>query len=131
MKFLLLIAMTVLMMQTQGFCQRKKMRYDRLPPNITVETKVRKDTLNTKNEVASFEIVSVEKRLRQLKAKYKNNVLVDGKGREIRFFEPLCRGASAGYEQDQEDVRTKQEELSELKKKYTVVVLYCDPTQVM
>ncbi len=131
MKSFILMTFMILAFQTQGFCQRKPLKYDRLPPNITTETKVRKDFLNAKKEVGSFDVQTVEKRLHELKARYKKNVLVDGKGREIRFYEPLCRGASAGFEQDQEDAKTKQNELTELKKKYTVVVLYCDPAQIM
>lgn len=110
---------------------RKKVKYDRLPEKITLDTEVRKDTLNAKGEVVSFEVQTVEKRLNELKARYKKNVLVDGKGKEIKFFEPLCRGVSAGYEQDHADQKAKDEELAELKKKFTVIVLYCNPANVM
>jgi hypothetical protein len=110
---------------------QKKVKYDRLPANITLETEVRRDKLNDKGEVVSFEIVSVEERLNDLKARYKKNVLVDGKGKEIRFFEPLCRGVSAGYERDRADQKAKDEELAKLKKKYTVIILYCNPAKVM
>ena len=109
----------------------KKMKYDRLPPNITAETEVRRDVLNSKGETVSSEIITVEKRLNELKARYKKGVLVDKKGKEIRFFEPLCRGVSAGFEQDQADQKAKDEELAELKKKFTVVILYCNPAKVM
>lgn len=110
---------------------KKKMKYDRLPEKITLETEVRKDTLNDKKEVVSFEVVTVENRLNELKARYKKNVLVDGKGKEIKFFEPLCRGVSAGFEQDQADQKAKDEELATLKKKFTVIILYCNPAKMM
>ncbi len=67
----------------------------------------------------------------ELKARYEKDILVDEKGREIRFFEPLCRGVSAGFEQDDEDQKAKDKELAELKKKYTVIILYCDPRKAM
>jgi hypothetical protein len=110
---------------------KTKMKYDRLPENITLETEVRKDSKNDKGEVTSFEITTVEKRLNELKARYEKDKLVDESGKEIKFFEPLCRGVSAGYEQDQADQKAKERELAELEKKYTVIVLYCDPRKVM
>lgn len=110
---------------------KKKMKYDRLPPRIKLDTEVRKDTLNEKGEVVSFEVVTVEQRLNELKARYKKGVLVDAKGREIRFFEPLCRGVSAGYERDEQERLEKEKELAELLKKYTVIILYCNPAKIM
>ena len=131
MKSFLLIIFALLILQTNFYGQKKMMKYDRLPPEITTATKVRKDVFNAKKEVVSFEITTVEKRLNELKARYKKNVLVDAKGKEIRFYEPLCRGVSAGYEQDEIDRKEKEKELSDLKKKYTVIVLYCDPRKAV
>ena len=131
MKSFLLIIFALLVLQTSFYGQKKMMKYDRLPPEITAETEVRKDVLNAKKEVVSFEITTVEKRLNELKARYKKNVLVDSKGKQIKFFESLCRGVSAGYEQDELDRKAKEKELSDLKKKYTVVVLYCDPRKAL
>ncbi|MET0754094.1 MAG: hypothetical protein ABWZ66_12000 [Pyrinomonadaceae bacterium] len=110
---------------------KKMTKYDRLPENITLETEVRKDVKNKKGEVISSETTTVEKRLNELKASYKNDKLIDGKGKEIRFFEPLCRGMSAGFEQDEIDRKAKDKELADLEKKYTVIVLLCDPGKVM
>jgi hypothetical protein len=107
------------------------MKFERLPENIKPETAVRKEKRNDKGEVVSFEITTVEKRLNELKARYEKDKLVDEKGREIRFFEPLCRGVSAGEEQDEIDRKAKEKELSELEKKYTVIILHCDPSKVM
>ena len=131
MKSFLLIIFALLILQTSFYGQKKMMKYDRLPPEVTAATEVRKDVLNAKKEVVSFEITTVEKRLNELKARYKKNVLVDAKGKEIRFYEPLCRGVSAGYEQDEIDRKEKEKELSDLKKKYTVIVLYCDPRKAV
>jgi dethiobiotin synthetase len=106
-------------------------KFERLPENVKPETEVRKETRNAKGEVISFEITTVEKRLNELKARYEKDKLVDEKGVEIRFFEPLCRGVSAGEEQDEIDRKAKEKELAELEKKYTVIVLHCDPTKIM
>ncbi len=146
MKFIFIIIFALAVAQTNQNCDKKtmenannknaptptkKVKYDRLPEKITLDTEVRKDVLNDKGEIVSSEITTVEKRLNELKARYEKDVLVDEKGREIRFFEPLCRGVSAGFEQDQADQKAKDEELAELKKKYTVIILYCNPAKVM
>ena len=146
MKLILLIIFALFAFQTNQNCDKKtventnietvptpqkKVNYDRLPEKITLETEVRKDILNSKGEVISFEVVTVEKRLDELKSRYKKNVLVDRKGKEIKFFEPLCRGTSAGFEQDQADQKAKDKELAKLKKKFTVISLYCDPRKTV
>lgn len=106
-------------------------KYDRLPEGIRPETEVTTDVKNDKGEVVSYEITTVEKRLNEMKARYKDDKLVDEKGKEIRFFEPLCRGVSRGIEGDEEDRQAKEKELAELKKKYTVIILYCDPRKAV
>ncbi len=106
-------------------------KFDRLPDSVKSDTKIRKDTKNDKGEVVSFDIVTVEQRLNELKAKYDGDKLVDSRGREIKFFEPLCRGVSQGFEEDEKARKEKERELSELEKKFTVIVLYCDPQSVM
>ncbi len=110
---------------------KEKNKFDRLPENIKTETQVTREVKNDKGETVSFEITTVEKRLNELEARYKNDKLVDKSGREIRFFEPLCRGVSRGFEGDKNDQKAKDEELAELEKKYTVIVLYCDPRKAV
>ena len=100
--------------------------FNRLPEGIALNTEVEGKTVkNDEGEIISYEITTVEKRLTELNAKYEGK-LVDGKGREIRFFNPLCRGVSQGFEEDQRAREKSENELAELKKKYTVIVLYCD-----
>lgn len=111
--------------------QTNETKFDRLPDNIEPQTKVRKDVKNDKGEIVSTEIVTVEQRLKDLGAKYKNEKLIDNKGKEIRFFEPFCRGASENFEEDQKARKEKEKELAELEKNYNVIVLYCDPTQIL
>lgn len=106
-------------------------KFDRLPENITLEREVVKTVKNDKGASVSSETTTVEKRLNELKARYEKDKLVDGNGKEIRFFEPFCRGVSAGFEQDQADQMAWEKELAELEKKYTVIVLSCDPRKAM
>ncbi|MCY7376743.1 MAG: hypothetical protein LH472_12355 [Pyrinomonadaceae bacterium] len=110
---------------------KEKVKYDRLPENIKPATEVRRIVKNRKGETVSFEVTTVEKRLNELKARYKNNKLVDRSGREIRFHQPLCRGVSRGFEGDAQDQKANERELAELEKKYTVLVLHCDLRKLM
>lgn len=109
----------------------EKIKYDRLPENIKAETEVRRAIKNEQGETISFEITTVEKRLNELQARYENDRLIDGNGREIRFYEPLCRGVSRGTEEDEADQKAKETELAELEKKYTVITLNCDPRKIV
>lgn len=102
-----------------------------LPENIQPDTKVRLDVKDKDGKVVSSKVVTVIEALNELKARHEDGKLVDKNGREIRFFEPLCRGVSAGTEEDEAARKAKEKELAELEKKFTVIVLYCDPTQVM
>lgn len=106
-------------------------RPEHLPPDVKPETKVHMDAKNDKGEITSTEVTTVEKTLNGLKARFENGRLVDGKGREIKFFAPLCRGVSQGPEEDEAARKAKEKELSELERKFTVIVLYCDPASVM
>jgi hypothetical protein len=146
MKVTILIIFVLFGLLQTGNCDKKKMqntddmasptpkqttKFDRLPENIKPETEVRKDIKNEQGEVVSVEVTTVEKRLNELKARYEKDKLVDGKGREIRFFEPLCRGVSQGLEEDQKAQEEKDKELAGLQKKYTVIILYCDPRKAL
>jgi hypothetical protein len=69
--------------------------------------------------------VTIENRLIELKARCKEGRLVDGKGREIKFFRFACYGNPPS---DYEEIAQKEhEEFDKLQKDYTVVVLECDP----
>lgn len=107
----------------------KQTKFDRLPENITLETQVTKDVFDSKGKIISSEVVSVEKKLTELKAKYKKGKLVDGKNREIKFYDPMCRGVSQEFEEEQKNQKNKATELADLKKKYTVIILACDPSR--
>ena len=69
--------------------------------------------------------VTIDDKLVELKAHCKEGKLVDGKGREIRFFKLACYGNPPS---DYEELKQKElQELEKLQKKYCVIVLDCDP----
>lgn len=76
--------------------------------------------------------LTLKETLRQIKAHCKKDKLVDGAGREIRFYRLLgCWGNPP--EDYQEQLARQDEELQRLKKKYTVVEIPCaqiDPRQI-
>jgi len=106
-------------------------KFNRLPEGIALDTEVAgKAVKNDKGEIVSYEITTVEKRLTELGAKYEGK-LIDDKEREIRFFNPFCRGVSQGFEEDRREREKSENELAELKNKYTVIILYCDLRKLM
>ncbi|HEU4386984.1 MAG TPA: hypothetical protein VFV34_04240 [Blastocatellia bacterium] len=69
--------------------------------------------------------VTVEDKLTELKAHCRQGKLLDGKGREIRFFRFSCFGnPPENYEEIMQKERT---ELEKLQRVYTVIVPECDP----
>ena len=70
---------------------------------------------------------TVREKLVELKARCKKGKLLDGKGREIRFFHLTgCWGnPPAGY---QEILNKQAQELASLKKRYTVIEMTCNPS---
>ena len=69
--------------------------------------------------------VTIDDKLVELKAHCKEGKLVDGKGREIRFFKFACYGNPPS---DYEELKQKEiQELERLQKKYCVIVMECDP----
>jgi len=70
-------------------------------------------------------ILTVEKKLSEMKAGCRRGKLVDAKGREIRFFRVSCWGNPP---EDYQEIRQREdEELAKLKKRYTVIVFGCNP----
>jgi hypothetical protein len=69
--------------------------------------------------------ISVEKKLTQMKARCRNGKLVDSKIKEIRFFRMSCWGNPPPDYLEIE--RRENEELENLKRRYTVIVFMCNP----
>lgn len=77
-------------------------------------------------DVKGKSIVTVEKKLIELKARCRRGKLVDAKGREIRFFRVSCWGNPP---EDYLEIQKREgEQLAELKKHYAVIVFSCNPT---
>jgi hypothetical protein len=82
------------------------------------------------DEVVSYDdkgkpLLTVKKKLIELKARCRKGKLVDAKGREIRFFRISCWGNPP---EDYLEIQKREgEELAELKKHYTVIEFGCDP----
>lgn len=112
--FLMLILLTL------PVAAQTNIRFKKLPEGIASSTKVAGKT----------RVVTAEQRLRELRARYRKGVLVDSKGREIRFWSPICRGVAMAGEEAEAEQKAKDAELVELKKKYTVITVVCDPTTV-
>lgn len=76
--------------------------------------------------------ITIKEKLRQLKARCKRGKLVDGRGREIRFYRLVgCWGNPP--DDYQEQLARQSQELQRLKKKYTIVEIPCpqmDPRQI-
>jgi len=69
--------------------------------------------------------VTVVQKLVELKARCQKGKLVDAKGRGVRFFRPSCWGNPP---LDYLEIRQREdEELSKLRKRYTVIVFACNP----
>jgi hypothetical protein len=69
--------------------------------------------------------ITIEDKLDELKALCKRGKLLDGKGREIRFFKFSCFGNPP---QDYREIAQKEgQELAKLQKEYNVIILQCDP----
>lgn len=100
--------------------------YNCLPPEMTL------DTIVSTRQVASaagnkIEQETIRQRLDKIKAGCKAGKLRDGQGREIRFYR--LQGCWGNPPQDyQEILDNQQRELEELKKKYTIIEITCNPS---
>jgi hypothetical protein len=69
--------------------------------------------------------ITVESKLKEMRARCRKGKLVDAKHREIRFFRESCWGnPPADYLEIQQ---RKTEELAKLKRRYRVIVFSCNP----
>ena len=69
--------------------------------------------------------LTLAEKLAELKAHCKKGKLMDGQGREIRFFQPACYGNPP---ENLDEIRQQEREaLARLQKLYTVIIIECDP----
>jgi hypothetical protein len=77
----------------------------------------------TRGEVVT---VTVAEKLKELKARCRKNKLVDGQGREIRFYQLIgCWGNPPDDYQQQ--LQSQAQELAKLRKRYRVIEMTCNP----
>lgn len=104
-------------------------QYDCLPNGVNldlvVSAKIKTSGLN-----GAIERETVKQRLNKVAGRCQSGKLVDGRNKEIRFYRLQgCWGnPPADY---QEILSAQQKELAELKKKYTVIEITCNPSGEM
>jgi hypothetical protein len=101
-------------------------KYECLPPGVKLETIVSATQVES---AAGNRIVkeTVKQRLDKISAGCRAGKLADAKGREIRFYR--LQGCWGNPPPDyQEILDNQQKELAELKKKYTVIEITCNPS---
>jgi hypothetical protein len=102
-------------------------KYDCLPPDVKLDTIVSTTEVETASGGSVIERETVRQRLDKIKAGCRAGKLVDAKGREIRFYK--LQGCWGNPPPDYLRILENQErELRELKKKYTVIELTCNPS---
>ena len=93
-----------------------------LPAEIKPADVVSTRTTGNKGKVIT---VTVSEKLTELKARCRKQKLVDGKGREIRFYQLIgCWGNPPDDYQQQLEHQAK--ELAKLRKRYRVIEMTCD-----
>jgi hypothetical protein len=74
--------------------------------------------------------MTVAQKLASLKARCKRGKLVDGAGKEIRFFH--LKGCWGNPPEGYQEILDKQAgELATLKKRYTVIEMTCNPSGIL
>jgi hypothetical protein len=99
---------------------------DCLPDGIKLTDVVSAQIITSDASGSVTKKIVVEQKLAELKARCKKGLLVDSKGREIYFYRLTgCWGnPPEGYE---EILERQRNEIEELKKRYTVIEMTCNP----
>lgn len=108
--------------KTMANNKTEKTKFDDLPDGVKLTDEAVNQTTNEKT--------TVEKELQNVGAKYADGKLVDKNNKEIKFYKPPVRGASMGFEEDERQRKIDEQELKDLKEKYTVIILYVNPFEV-
>jgi len=115
----------VLIVSGSSFAPLTESKVERcLPPDIQITDVV---SVEPSEDGKPGKSVTVKKRLLQLKARCRGQKLVDARGREIRFYHLTgCWGnPPADY---QEILENQRREIEDLKKRYTVIEMTCNPS---
>jgi len=121
-----ILAIAFLSLPLMGSCRR----IESTPLTCLPESRQLTDVVSVEGfasnveEASKLKRVTVSEKLAELQARCDNDLLVDGEGREIRFFNlQFCGGPNP----PEEMVREYREELEALEEKYTLIKMTCNP----
>ena len=98
-----------------------------LPSGTTMDDIVSISRVESTNTMKK---ITVEQKLKEIKARCKSGKLVDSAGREIRFYQ--LQGCWGNPPADYREILSQQEkELEKLRKEYRVIEMTCDPEGTM
>jgi hypothetical protein len=98
-----------------------------LPREVSLTDIVTAELIKSGPEGSQVKKITVRDKLLELKARCKSGKLVDGKGREIRFYR--LKGCWGNPPADYQEILAEQEkELQELRRLYTVIEMTCNPS---
>jgi hypothetical protein len=100
--------------------QATKSQFACLPKGFQLKDRIS----DSPNAQTSKQPMTIGDRLVELKARCKRGKLVDGKGKEIRLFKFSCFGNRP--DNYKEIAQKESQELANLKKRYTVILIACD-----
>jgi hypothetical protein len=100
-----------------------------LPPDIKAVDVVSAEAAAPRRRGKAVKTVTVKQKLNELRARCRHGKLLDWRGKEIHFYHLTgCWGnPPAEY---LEILQRQKDELKELKKKYTVIEMTCNPSGV-
>jgi hypothetical protein len=100
-----------------------------LPDGLKLNSEISERSDNSSSETKT-KPKTLESKLIQIKAKCKNGKLTDGAGKEIRIVQLIgCWGNPP--EDYQEQLDRQQEEIKQLREKYTVIEVPCTPNRTI
>lgn len=98
-----------------------------LPPDIAAADVVSTEVIRTVPSGKTVKKITVQQKITELKARCRKSRLVDAGGREVRFYR--LKGCWGFPPPDYQEILLRQRnELEELKKKFTVIELTCNPS---
>ncbi len=103
--------------------------YTCLPADVKEETVVTVVTQASATGAQTYTPVTVRQTLKKMRARCSHGKLLDCKGKQIRFFQ--LQGCWGNPPEDYLEIMEKQRaSLENLKKKYTVIELTCNPSGI-
>ena len=98
-----------------------------LPNGINATDIVSTQEVKSTKGRREYRKISVEQKLRDLKARCRRGKLVDASGTEIRFYKLVgCFGHPS--DDDREVLDRQTQELAKLRKRYRVIEMTCNPS---